>query len=146
MVREARGRWVGWLGVGAGRALLVSSGLLGVAPLLGGCGEPFETAEPGCEANIDECGADQTCWPNQGASAFVCLPSPDEGGEVGEPCRIVGGSASCAHGLFCYRLAGQDEGTCSPRCDPEASASTCASGACARLSVGNVGVIGVCQR
>ncbi|MBN2197167.1 MAG: hypothetical protein JW751_30460 [Polyangiaceae bacterium] len=111
------------------------------------CGPEFENAEgteSSCADDLAACGSAQTCWPNLEGNAFVCLLSPAEGFE-GHSCRIVAGDAECAHGLFCYAPGGND-GFCSPRCDPNATETTCTNTQCSRLSVGDIGVIGVCPR
>jgi len=80
-----------------------------------------------CNEDPWTCPAGQTCWVNEEQTGFECLNSGQ--GAVGEACVNYLGHPTCADGLACYQLTGDDGGTCSPYCDLGDPEHGCSAGA-----------------
>lgn len=91
------------------------------------------TAPTPCNENPWECGAGQTCWPQDLAGNFQCLNSG--AAKKGDTCTNTVGSPSCGDGLACLQLGGA-AGFCAPFCDPTNAAHACAAGeGCATITL-----------
>ena len=109
-------------------AMLIGiSGLLGA--LLVGCGDDSASSDgsgakgsggsdSGCAANPLSCPTGETCGiADAAATKLACLPSGP--GQLGDTCKSLVGTATCADGLVCLMLVGQTSGTCTSFCDTD---------------------------
>jgi hypothetical protein len=84
-----------------------------------GCGSDVADGVGGgdCSADPFSCGANETCWPNDDVSSFVCLPG-QTAAKIGDSCDFIGGQVVCPAGSIC--IVQDAKGVCTPYCDPDA--------------------------
>ena len=89
--------------------------LVAQAMLLGGC-EADPVGPKPCNEEPSQCTNGETCWPNQGSTAFECLGGG--AGKFGDTCQLVAGAPTCGEGLICITAQGSASGACTSYCNP----------------------------
>jgi hypothetical protein len=69
-----------------------------------------------CLSNPFVCPADETCWPNDMVTTFMCLPA-NTAKKPADVCDFIGGSVECGPAEVCI-VQGTNAGVCTPYCDP----------------------------
>src|SRR6476620_12615261 len=96
---------------------IVTAAVVAGVAASGACGDSGAVGTGGgdCSSNPFQCAANQTCWPNEDISSFLCFEAPADK-NVGDACNFVGGQITCPAGTVCI-VQGPGEGVCSPYCD-----------------------------
>jgi hypothetical protein len=69
-----------------------------------------------CSPDPFTCKADETCWPNDDVSKFICQPGRP-GTAIGDSCDFIGGQVVCPALSVC--IVQGASGVCTPYCDPD---------------------------
>jgi hypothetical protein len=130
-------------------AALVSGPVFRWGPGPTGCRGSEAAATP-CNEDPFQCGAGETCWPQQCTCSsgqacdttnctpqFQCVGAADR--RPGDSCKLQIGSPACGALQTCVAIAGSGVGgACRFYCSPGAPDPGCATGfTCVRLGVGN---------
>ena len=68
-----------------------------------------------CLSNPFVCQSNQTCWPNDQVTRFMCIATPTTK-KTGDPCDFIGGQVVCPPAHVCI-VQGTNAGVCTPYCD-----------------------------
>lgn len=115
-------------------------------PTTGGTGEPAGE----CSVWEQDCMAGAKCVPHDSMQTGVvdstrCVEVADPARQVGDPCQAEGGVVGlddCDHGLLCWQLDEDGQGTCIPLCTGSPGAPSCGDGL--QCDVSNGGLLPLC--